>query len=308
MAYKATIGFCIRPSKRKDFNWDDGFIPAANAQGYNVIPFDASDLSVPVDIVIAKLTDFIIHVDTDNECKQLIDRFQEFERSKKAPLIDPVESQLAVSNRLTACQKIEQFRLNPEVWENPKFCVVENPEELYSKIQDNGIEFPLMIKSVVACATKASHEMGIVFNKAQLEKHMFFPCMLQSYFNHNGVLYKVAAIGDDITQGIDRSIRNLTEDEEPIWFDSQKMGQLLDLHPHTSDELLPLEPLQEAAKQIQEVMGLSLYGFDVIRNSATGKLALIDINFFPSYRRLSDVFPRLLKFFDLRLGFDKQQV
>jgi hypothetical protein len=46
--------------------------------GYNVIPYDATDLDVPVDIVIAKLTDFTIKAETDPECRQLIERFRVF--------------------------------------------------------------------------------------------------------------------------------------------------------------------------------------------------------------------------------------
>jgi hypothetical protein len=108
--------------------------------------------------------------------------FQEFERRKKAVLIDPVESQISVSNRLEACRKISEFNLNPDVWENPRFCLVESPEELHSKMQAARLEFPVMIKSVVACATKASHEMGIVFNNEQLEKHIRYPSIIQVGF------------------------------------------------------------------------------------------------------------------------------
>jgi hypothetical protein len=167
--------------------------------GYDVVPYDATDLEAPVDIVIAKLTDFTTRVDSDPECKQVIERFkvrsdssplnfhtnslyftiQEFERVKNIPLIDPVEAQVTVSNRLAANQKIAEFKLDPQVWENPGFCLVEHADELHAKLQAANINFPMMIKSVVACASKESHEMGIVFNKEQLEKHIHYPCMIQ---------------------------------------------------------------------------------------------------------------------------------
>jgi glutathione synthase/RimK-type ligase-like ATP-grasp enzyme len=64
----------------------------------------------------------------------------------------------------------------------------------------------------------------------------------------------------------------------------------------------PKELISSVAKAIGETAGLSLFGFDIIRDSASGKYAVIDLNFFPSYRGVDGWNSALLKLFKSRLN------
>lgn len=51
--------------------------------------------------------------------------------------------------------------------------------------------------------------------------------------------------------------------------------------------------MKAMAQVLGETFGLSIFGFDVITNVATGKHAVIDINYFPGFIGVED-FPSLL--------------
>jgi len=75
MSEKKVIGFYMRQNKRDRFNWDSGFIPAAEKRGYSVVPCDGTDENQKLDVIIAKLTDEFgsFH---EESCQQVIARFQ----------------------------------------------------------------------------------------------------------------------------------------------------------------------------------------------------------------------------------------
>lgn len=47
-----------------------------------------------------------------------------------------------------------------------------------------------------------------------------------------------------------------------------------------------------AARRMRETFGLSIFGFDLIVDSASGDTMVIDVNFFPSFKDLHD-FPQV---------------
>ncbi|CAM9580649.1 unnamed protein product [Ectocarpus fasciculatus] len=57
---------------------------------------------------------------------------------------------------------------------------------------------------------------------------------------------------------------------------------------------LPLEEAELAARRMRETFGLSLFGFDLIVDRATGQTFVIDVNYFPSFKDLAD-FPQVLR-------------
>ncbi|CAM9452913.1 unnamed protein product [Ectocarpus sp. 4 AP-2014] len=57
---------------------------------------------------------------------------------------------------------------------------------------------------------------------------------------------------------------------------------------------LSLEAAKLAARRMRETFGLSLFGFDLIVDQATGETFVIDVNYFPSFKDLAD-FPQVLR-------------
>ncbi|CAM9320701.1 unnamed protein product [Ectocarpus sp. 8 AP-2014] len=57
---------------------------------------------------------------------------------------------------------------------------------------------------------------------------------------------------------------------------------------------LSLAAANLAARRMRETFGLSLFGFDLIVDRATGETFVIDVNYFPSFKDLAD-FPQVLR-------------
>ncbi|CAM9343029.1 unnamed protein product, partial [Laminaria digitata] len=55
-----------------------------------------------------------------------------------------------------------------------------------------------------------------------------------------------------------------------------------------------LESAKLAAVRMRETFGLSMFGFDLIVDGATGENMIIDVNYFPSFKDLAD-FPQVLR-------------
>merc|ERR1711974_509709 len=152
-----------------------------------------------------------------------------------------------------------------------------------------------------ASGSLAAHEMCIIFNETQLKEHITYPAFLQEYFNHNGTIYKVSVVGAHIHTGVKSSTKNFSdlENTAPVFFNSQDMKKIIDEESYKTEDPISDEKILHIAKCLSSSLGMHLYGFDVIRDSKTKKLAVIDVNFFPSFRSVPDVFDRFLDLFDM---------
>ena len=64
----------------------------------------------------------------------------------------------------------------------------------------------------------------------------------------------------------------------------------------------PQDLVESIARAIGDTAQLTLFGFDIIRDCATGKYAVIDLNFFPSYRGVDGLHKALLTLIKSKLG------
>ena len=62
---------------------------------------------------------------------------------------------------------------------NPNYCVVKSEETLESEMAEHSIQFPVMMKTIVASGSLAAHEMGIIFNIDQLKERIQYPVFIQ---------------------------------------------------------------------------------------------------------------------------------
>lgn len=131
------------------------------------------------------------------------------------------------------------------------------------------------------------------------------PSLVQEFFNHSGVMYKVFVIGDRFHIIQRPSIKDFGPDQQKlVKLDSRdvsKMGR--GFHPqfHHSDpakqtwqtsfetpDLLNTPVVSELCKNLSRSSGLRLFGVDILVVKETGNYAIVDINQFPGYKGIPD--------------------
>lgn len=145
--------------------------------------------------------------------------------------------------------------------------------------------------------------MAIVFSEEDL-KDITPPCVLQSFINHNALLYKVFVVGETYRVVERPSIRNFPSgptDRKAISFNSHHVSK-----PESSSHLTSRENvegtcrapsddvIQKISRCLRQILGVSLFGIDIIINNQTGQHAVIDINAFPGYEGVPTFFDDLL--------------
>jgi len=300
------IGYYLSPSKAAKLDWED-FIELVKAEeGISVtaITLDETlEKQGPFDIIVHKLTDEI--ADKHNQpLQQKIKYLEEYiARHPEVVEVDPLARQKPLVDRGIMSLLLNKLNtdLPPEL--NvlcPQYVVIENKLPNYSQIlSKTNIKFPVMCKTIQACGSRAAHEMGIVFTESDL--HSFeTPFIVQEYVNHDSTLFKVFVIGEFIDVVRRGSLRNVAPTEtKPLLFDSQKPlpAHLVDTTHQPPAIGVPSQTIKAMAEHIRKDLGLSLFGFDVITNSATHKHACIDVNYFPGYVGVPDVFHVFLTHF-----------
>mmetsp|Transcript_8397 Transcript_8397/g.12939 ORF Transcript_8397/g.12939 Transcript_8397/m.12939 type:complete len:452 (-) Transcript_8397:1392-2747(-) len=195
--------------------------------------------------------------------------------------------------------------------ETPKFISFENT------IENHTLRYPLIAKPLTAAGTKKSHCMGIVSNPEGLSS-VQTPCILQEYTNHDSTLYKVYVLGDDIHVFSRPSLPNLPTSSSElklltpfVEFDSHKP------YPGLSDFGLEMPPPPKRAKWqqltssevvpivsiLKRAFGLELFGFDILAGGQ--RLYVVDVNYFPSFKEVSN-FPSLLAKYLVQLAVQKR--
>lgn len=193
-------------------------------------------------------------ISLDDTQRQAISRVERLDQYKKAHpsccLIDhpanvmTLMSRADISEILSSClQGVTSFSGIPV--RTPSFVVINHIKEIYDDKETTEklslpFSFPFLSKPLTAAGTSESHKMGIVLGKAGLQR-VNTPCLLQSYANHDGVLYKVYVLGDIVKVFPRKSLPNLPQrqcmdnlDDRYCFveFDSQRpYPQLVDLLP-----------------------------------------------------------------------------
>ncbi|NXN99856.1 ITPK1 kinase, partial [Rhinopomastus cyanomelas] len=262
----------------------------------------------PLDVIIHKLTDVILEADqNDSQSLELVHRFQEYiDAHPETIILDPLPAIRTLLDRSKSYELIRQIEayMQDERICSPPFMELTSAcgEDTLQLIEKNGLAFPFICKTRVAHGTN-SHEMAIIFNQEGL-KAVRPPCVIQSFINHNAVLYKVFVVGESYTVVKRPSLKNFSagiSDRESIFFNSHNVSK-----PESSSVLTALDKIEgvferpnddvirEISKALRQALGVSLFGIDIIINNQTGQHAVIDINAFPGYEGVSEFFSDLL--------------
>ncbi|XP_070609130.1 inositol-tetrakisphosphate 1-kinase [Erythrolamprus reginae] len=304
------VGYWLSEKKIKKLNFQ-AFADLCRKRGIEVIQLDLTkriEDQGPLDVIIHKLTDVLIEADqNDSQSLELVHRFQEYiDAHPETIILDPLPAIRTLLDRSKSYELIRQIELymKDDRICSPPFMELTNAcgEDTLKQIEKNGIAFPFICKTRVAHGTN-SHEMAIIFNREAL-KAIQPPCVIQSFINHNAVLYKVFVVGESYTVVKRPSVKNFSagiSDRESIFFNSHNVSK-----PESSSILTALDRIEGVferpnddviraiSKTLRQTLGISLFGIDIIINNQTGQHAVIDINAFPGYEGVSEFFTDLL--------------
>ncbi|XP_058843553.1 inositol-tetrakisphosphate 1-kinase-like [Acipenser ruthenus] len=304
------VGYWLSEKKIKKLHFQ-AFAEMCRKRGIEVVQLDLTkpiEEQGPLDVIIHKLTDLILEADqNDTQSLLLVQRFQDYiEAHPETIVLDPLP---AIRTLLDRCKSYELIhRIEDRMQDgricSPPFMVLTSecgPDTL-EQIEKHRLTFPFICKTRVAHGTN-SHEMAIIFNEEGL-KDIKPPCVIQSFINHNAVLYKVFVVGESYTVVERPSLKNFPAgpaDRKTIFFNSHNVSK-----PESSSDLtsrdnvegvsqLPNDDvIREMSRSLCRALGVSLFGIDVIINNQTGQHAVIDINAFPGYEGVPEFFSDLL--------------
>lgn len=304
------VGYWLSEKKMKKLNFQ-AFADLCRKRGIEVVQLDLSqplEEQGPLDVIIHKLTDLILEADqNDSQAVLLVQRVQDYiDAHPETIVLDPLPAIRTLLDRCKSYQLIHRIEccMQDERICSPPFMVLntECSPDVLEQIKTQGLTFPFICKTRVAHGTN-SHEMAIIFSEEDL-KDVKPPCVIQSFINHNAVLYKVFVVGDSYTVVERPSLKNFPAgpaDRKAIFFNSHNVSK-----PESSSDLTTRENVEgecqppsddvirELSRSLRQALGVSLFGIDVIINNQTGQHAVIDINAFPGYEGVPEFFNDLL--------------
>uniref|UniRef100_A0A4W3GZX8 Inositol-tetrakisphosphate 1-kinase a n=1 Tax=Callorhinchus milii TaxID=7868 RepID=A0A4W3GZX8_CALMI len=255
----------------------------------------------PLDVIIHKLTDVILEADqNDAQSQELVQRFQDYiDTHPETIILDPLP---AIRTLLDRCKSYELIRKLEGYMEDTRICSPpfmelsgQCGEDTMAQIEKHKLTFPFS-----KCPTRATswgHCMAIIFSEDGL-KDIKPQCVIQSFINHNAVLYKVFVIGESYTVVERPSLKNFSagiSERKSIFFNSHNVSK-----PESSSDLTALDVVEgvfalpsddvirKISRTLRNALGISLFGIDVIINNQT------DINTQTWYEGVPEFFTELL--------------
>jgi glutathione synthase/RimK-type ligase-like ATP-grasp enzyme len=145
--------------------------------------------------------------------------------------------------------------------------------------------FPAMVKTLQASGSLSAHDMAVVWSLEDIDQFAY-PLYVQEYINHDGTIFKIYVLGEHHFTVTRVSLPNFPLIyQAPVKFNSQNWKH--ELPPELTKEYTGRrkEPdaslIGAASRSVSQLLGLTLFGFDVIENVNTGTYAIIDVNYFP---------------------------
>ncbi|XP_075692396.1 inositol-tetrakisphosphate 1-kinase [Rhinoderma darwinii] len=314
------IGVCLNENKKRKLNFHI-FEELCRKHGYDVTEVDLTkclNSQGPFDLIIHKLSDLLVEAGQDLTSHHLVQRLQVYlDTHPFTILLDPLP---ALHTLLDRFQSYHLLRSLEETQRKGVSAVFSPPcVELMSKRSDvvalvrDHLTFPIICKTQVAHGPR-SHEMSLIFNEQGL-KDVTPPCLLQSFINHSAALYKVFVVGSQYFVVKRPSIHNFPlgeTDQTTIFFNSHQVSKAESCSHLSQTPLYPdvLPPSDDVVRQVvqglQEALGMSLFGVDLIVDTQSGRSAVIDVNAFPGYEGVTEFFPALLSHVDKILKNNKE--
>ena len=241
-------------------------------------------------------------------------------------LIDPPDSLKIINNRilfqenfidLLNSQEFQQaldayFKKNNKSKIEIKIPLARKivPTEL-TDIKDmtksHGLKYPIITKTLVSSVTTNSHKMAVALNEEGLhaiENHSIYKVedhLLQELINHDARIYKIYAIGSELSIQQKQSIPNISFEslgKTHFFFDSQKSFHEVEFFKNKisfTEGEIDVGVIEILDEFIKKKLSLSMFGVDIIVESDTGVYYLVDINYFPGYSNCKNLDTMLKK-------------
>ena len=194
-------------------------------------------------------------------------------------LIDPMKNQMNVGNRIVMAEILQ------EICKNYNNLFIPSYKYLTCLNYCPNLNFPIICKPNDAFGSNTAHDMCVVNDYSSLLKaNIQVPTFLQSFHNHDEIIYKIYVVKDKIHVCIKNSIS--ISNENIIYFNTGNLKKNIIKHDDIQKENL-IEELQTSidlislSKNLSQNFGITLFGYDIIKTSAG--YAIIDVNYFPGY-------------------------
>lgn len=175
---------------------------------------------------------------------------------------------------------------------------------------DEEISVPVIIKPVNACATDESHWMTLISDPGvydSLPNDIKNPgyTIIQQFYPHHGILYKVYVIGSEVIEIVARP--SISASQPVIRFNTHKFktaeGELsTEKHCEAMRRLEEHVPLIfEFTRRLKSELKLTWFGVDVIITEdevvvgSAVKVAVIDVNYMPGYDGIMELPDKIIK-------------
>uniref|UniRef100_A0A803M5I4 inositol-1,3,4-trisphosphate 5/6-kinase n=1 Tax=Chenopodium quinoa TaxID=63459 RepID=A0A803M5I4_CHEQI len=237
-------------------------------------------------------------------------------------VIDPFNNIYPVLDRL----KIQYLLLGLEDLNKEGFSKIRgahflkvesyNDPSLSDKLLEAKVSLPSIVKPQVACGVSSAHSMAIVFSLEDYkELQVPLPTVIQvvdvssseenkgldekgdpqEYVDHSSTLFKFYVLGEKVFHAVKKSTPNgdvlmkLSQANQlkPLVFDSLKSLPTAEKNQY-GDEAVDLELVKNAANWLREKLDLTIFGFDVVIQEGTGDHVIVDVNYLPSFKEVSD--------------------
>lgn len=311
------VGYVMKPSREEDFAKRGAFpmYPTQNGLMFMPLTFELpiSSQLQEVDILLHKATDEIISVELRSSeftnritfTRGMQEMGSYMEHHPECCAVDSLINIYPVLDRL----KIQQILLGLKELNTGSRCTIRAPHflkvdnfnapDLGQRLSEAKLSSPSIVKPQVACGVADAHSMAIVF-RVEDYKHLNvpLPAVVQEYVDHSSCLFKFYVLGEKVFYAVKKSTPNadilmkLSEknDLKPLVFDSLKSLPIAKEHNDSGDGVssMDLGLVTDAASWLRSVLGLTIFGFDVVIQEATGDHVIVDVNYLPSFKEVPD--------------------
>lgn len=321
------LGVFLPPKKKAKIKLPDRILKLCreeNVEVIDVLNLDELLEKGPFDVLLHKVTDLYNEMEADI-ADSLIEKIKDYcSKNESMKVIDNIIESAKLMDRIFQTKLMQscEFFMDgikifvPKVVETLPDHTLEEVKTMLS-VQD--VKFPILAKPTAASLDEHSHDMKLVFTADYL-CDLTFPCLIQEFCNHSGIVYKIFVVGDNHIVYQRPSVKDVHPlSKNTLYFDTRNVSKLgksfiPDLHvedPNTcswisSDEnpdLLNRNVVNVLCDRLRRLTNLYLFGIDILVEKATGNYALIDVNHFPGYSGMNEnFFPQSLVKLIKRLG------
>ncbi|ONM56419.1 Inositol 134-trisphosphate 5/6-kinase 4 [Zea mays] len=271
-----------------------------------------------VDMVLHKITDEIVKIDPN--CSIDFPKGISFSAGM-SEIISLKQSLIVSGNYLYIISGKLPNAVMRFVEEHPDFCIMDPFKNIYPlldrlqiqkilvRLQELGTEGKPKLRAPYSCKVDSFHNGEL--DKHLVEANLSFPLIVKpqvacgvadahnmEYVDHGSKIFKFYVIGDKVFYAVRDSMPNArflkpSSGGEALTFNSLKTLPVAtnEQRPQTGAEdgkLLDADLVEEAAKFLKGLLGLTVFGFDVVVQEGTGDHVIVDLNYLPSFKEVPD--------------------